>query len=282
MSTPSVTIRPLIDDDLAEAVALTDTMDWDLTEEDLRFMNSMEPEGCFVAISSGRVAGLITSASFGNVGWLGNVIVESIRRGKGIGKALVEKALDHLQSRGVITTGLYAYQNVISFYEQFGFIRDRKFLWLVCQEAEWEGAPCKAIPPERLEELFVLDEDLFRARRRRLLSQIFQASPSLCKGTFHDDRLVSYVMGSKGESAEIGPWACLPGHEKEGFALFRSLAHELRDLKVFVGVPAWRAEVANFLFEIGFKEDFEVIRMYKGQPLLDKEGILAIESLERG
>jgi len=282
MSTPIHTIRPLIDGDLAEAVALTDTMDWNLGEEDFRFMNIIEPGGCFVAISGGRVVGLITTASFGHVGWLGNVIVESTRRGKGLGKALVEKALSHLEKKGVTTTGLYAYQNVIHFYEQFGFVGDRDFLWLVCQEAAWKGTPCEPLPPERLKDLLRLDEDFFGASRRRLLSKVFKASPSLCRGIFRNGRLLTYVMGSKGESAEVGPWASLPGYDKESLALFRSLADVLNGLKVFIGVPAWRSEIINFLFEIGFKEDFRVARMYRGLPLPERQGILAIESLERG
>ncbi len=281
MSAPGYVVRTLTDGDFTEAVALTDTMDWNLGEEDFRFMNIIEPGGCFVAISNGRIVGLVTTASFGHMGWLGNVIVESALRGKGIGRALVEKALSYLENRGVTTTGLYAYQNVILFYEQFGFVRDRDFLWLVCQKAAWRGTPCEPIPPERLEDLFRLDEELFGASRRRLLSELFRASPSLCRGIFQNGRLLAYIMGSRGESAEVGPWASLQGHEKKSLELLRSLSDELRGLRTYVGVPAWKLEIVDFLLEIGFKKDFQVTRMFKGQPIPDK-GVLAIESLERG
>ena len=272
----------MTDGDFAEAVALTDTMDWGLSEDDFGFMNLMEPKGCFVAVSRGEVIGLITTISFGRVGWVGNVIVQSARRGEGMGKALVEKALDYLEKRGVTTTGLYAYQNVIHFYEQFGFIRDKDFVWLICPEATWKGTPHRPLPQSRFEDLLKLDEEFFGASRRRLLRPIFEASPRLCRGILMNGRLVAYVMGSRGASAEIGPWACLPGHEKESLALMQSLADEVKGLEVFVGAPAWKKEAVDFLLGIGFEKSFVVTRMYRGPPILEKGSVLAIESLERG
>jgi len=274
-------IRPLTEGDFAQAVALTDTMDWGLGEDDFSFMKLMEPEGCFVAVFGGKVVGLITSISFGSVGWVGNVIVQSAHRGEGIGRELVERALDYLEKKGVTTVGLYAYQNVVRFYEQFGFIKDRDFVWLVCPEAAWKGTPASSLSQSRLEDLLKLDEELFGAPRRRLLKPIFEGSHGLCRGIIQNGRLVAYVMGSKGKSAEIGPWACLRGYEQESLSLFQSLADEVKGLEVFVGVPAWRSEVVDFLLGIGFKKRFILPRMYRGPPLPD-EGVLAIESLERG
>jgi predicted N-acetyltransferase YhbS len=282
MTSQSFCLRPIRNSDFAEAIALTETVDWGLCEEDFRLMSLLEPQGSFVAVSGGHVVGLITSVSYGHLGWIGNVIVEPSRRREGIGRALVEKALEHLERRHVTTVGLYAYHEVIGFYEQLGFVGDRDFVWLVCTEADWTGVPVEPFLPEGFDDLLRLDEDLFGASRRRLLKLLYEGSPSLCRGVFEGGRLVAYVMGSSGELVEVGPWAAVTGYEEEGLGLFRSLADEVRGREVLVGVPAWKRGVINFLTSIGFERRFAVTRMYRGPPVPEKDCVLGIESLERG
>ncbi|MEM3041901.1 MAG: GNAT family N-acetyltransferase, partial [Nitrososphaerota archaeon] len=213
---------------------------------------------------------------------IGNVIVKPNRRGEGIGKALVNKAIEHLEKKNVVTIGLYAYHDVIQFYEKFGFTRDREFVWLVCQKANWKGVPFTHVNAEKFERLLKLDERLFGASRRRLLKLLYNFSPSLCRVSFEGEELVAYLMGSEGDSIEIGPWAALPGYEKSGFDLFKSLADDVRGLKVVIGVPAWKREIVYFLVELGFERKFNIVRMYRGPPVPETECLFGIESLERG
>jgi predicted N-acetyltransferase YhbS len=277
-------IRRMEKKDMAQSVALTDLMDWGLTEEDFAFNIGLEPGGCFVAVSEGeRVVGVITSVAYGKVGWVGNVIVHPRRRDSGIGAALVSHALDHLTMRGVVTTGLYGYRNVVHFYERLGFRVSRPFSWMSCKTVSWMGEAAPSAEPTDIQAIVELDERCFGAPRQRLLRSLLASPFAVTRVALDQGKLISYVAATKfEETVEIGPWASVKGREQEGLQLFRSLGEELRGLEAHVGVPSDRPDLTRFLSDIGFAEEFPVNRMYHGQPLPDNRCTLAMESLERG
>ncbi len=90
-------VRKLLEEDFDFAVNLTDTRDWQLTEEDFRFMLEMEPEGCFVLLYDSVRVGLVTNVSFGKVGWLGILIVDEKHRKSGGGRLLVQHSLEYFK-----------------------------------------------------------------------------------------------------------------------------------------------------------------------------------------
>ena len=64
----------------------------------------MQPDGVFVAEdSSGNIVGYITTRldSTSRTGWIPNLAVDPAQQGKGIGRALIEFALDFFRERGM-------------------------------------------------------------------------------------------------------------------------------------------------------------------------------------
>ncbi len=57
----------------------------------------MDPEGCSVGETGGRLVGFIFSRTWGGVGWFGSFGVLPEMQGKGIGKALLQTSLDYLR-----------------------------------------------------------------------------------------------------------------------------------------------------------------------------------------
>ncbi len=278
-----ISIRSIRQDDFCQTVALTNLMNWGFNVEDFYFMKEIEPEGCFVAMKDTDVIGLITSVSLGDMGWIGNVIVVPKERKRGIGAALVKEALNHLHIEGVKTVGLYAYRKVVPFYENFGFKSSRGYSWLVCRKSSWSGEMIPKLVSRDLTAILEFDEQCFGAPRKRLLEAIYESPHSVCVAAIREGRPTAYIMAVKSSfSAEIGPWVCEHGHEKEGFRLFKSLGNELAGLETHVGVPSDRHELVGFLSRLGFAEDFPVVRMYCGPPPVDTDCALAMESLERG
>jgi GNAT superfamily N-acetyltransferase len=55
------------------------------------------------------------------VGWIGNVILNEDKRGRGGGSYLVKHLITFLTEKGVKTIGLYAYSERLRFYERLGF-----------------------------------------------------------------------------------------------------------------------------------------------------------------
>ncbi len=92
--------------------------------QNINYYLEKEPEGCFVAIQDGKIAGSIISHVWGKIGWFGPLEVEATLQGQGIGKALVQESLRYLESKGCTTRGCEtmatSYKNT-SFYLKMGF-----------------------------------------------------------------------------------------------------------------------------------------------------------------
>lgn len=84
------------------------------------------PGTCFVATSRGRVVGVVLSGHDGRRGFIYHTAVAIDERGKGYGKALVERALAALRAEGINKVALVAYENNDignGFWEALGFDR---------------------------------------------------------------------------------------------------------------------------------------------------------------
>lgn len=83
----------------------------------------------FIAEENNQIVGTIIAGFDGHRGWLYSLAVIPKKRNQGIGKLLVNKALDELIKIGCLKVNLQIYSNndlVINFYKKLGFsIEDR-------------------------------------------------------------------------------------------------------------------------------------------------------------
>jgi GNAT superfamily N-acetyltransferase len=86
------------------------------------FLLQAFPQGCFVYKDDGQPVAFVTSIAYGSNGWLGNLIVISDWRGRGIGKILTEYAIESLRSAGVQSVWLAATEAGKRIYQRFGFV----------------------------------------------------------------------------------------------------------------------------------------------------------------
>jgi hypothetical protein len=268
--------------DITSAIKLTNTVEWGFTESDFRFMLNLEPEGCFVVYDMNKLIGVLTTIQFEHQGWIGNVIVDSNYRDRNIGSHLVQHAMQYLQKCGVCTIGLYAYLDVVPFYDQLGFKKDERFVFLV-----GSGCQCDCLPhilPMRdrdLEKALALDRRCFGVSREKLLKPIFFGSKELCYATYEGDELVGFIMGGQySKTAEIGPLICRS--QDKAANLLTTLLRHFTNLAVYIGIPESKSKILLLLNELGFRESFKVLRMYYGHKPQDNDCIVAVESLERG
>jgi len=278
-----LTIRKMTTADVAFAVELTDTMNWDLTRRDFRFIMALEPTGCFVALQGATKVGITTTAHFGRVGWIGNVIVDSRYRGKGIGVELVKHAVDYLTKKSATTTGLYAYMDTVAFYEKLGFKADSSFVHLVGYGTsfDFDRERVKRMTPKDLEDAISLDKSCMGWNRERLLRTIFKDSNDLCYIARDQDRLLGFIMADWYRQ-EVGPCVFRPESAEVAVNLLKAVLSQLNKREVRIGVSENRAEIIKALKKMNFTEEFRVVRMYWGKLLEDTDCLLAMESLERG
>ena len=86
------------------------------------------PNTCFVAEENGELVGVILSGHDGRRGFIHHTTVRTGYRGKGIGKKLVDAAMNALEAEGIHKVALVAFEkNVLgnTFWEKAGFtVRD--------------------------------------------------------------------------------------------------------------------------------------------------------------
>jgi GNAT superfamily N-acetyltransferase len=276
-------VKNMSEDDFAFAVNITDTMDWNLVEDDFKFMMTLEPEGCFVLLNGSERVGIVTTVSFGKIGWIGNLIVSENYRKKGAGAMLVRYSLDYLTNKTVETVGLYAYIDTIHFYRRIGFEYDSEFV--VFQGTSFSSpvrADVREIRIEDVRDVIDFDGSCFGASRKKLLEPILRNSNNLCYMSCENGQIVGYAAAKVYDGiAELGPLVCLKGHNDVAAALLKATLKSLDGYHVSMCIPRKESMIYNLLKASGFSESFPVARMFFGYPSVE-DCIYMAESLERG
>jgi GNAT superfamily N-acetyltransferase len=278
-----VIIRNLLREDFAFASRLTDTMNWNLVEEDFEFMTDLEPKGCFLAIEDSVKVGLATTIAFKEIGWLGNVIVEKSHRRKGIGSQLVQHALSYLKGKDVKTTGIYAYMERVPFYNKIGFEHESDFVVIKGKvSSKIPQASFPNVKEEDIKKILNLDQECFGASRKKLLLSLLLNPDNVSLKYVVNEKILGFIIAKVYSGmAEIGPLVCLEENKHKVIELLIATLNKLQGLEVSMCLPKRELEILNALSKQGFMPDFQVARMFYGFPRT-MEGIYAAESLERG
>jgi ribosomal protein S18 acetylase RimI-like enzyme len=270
-------------EDFPFAVQLANTVNWNMTVNDFMFMVKLEPQGCFVQFHDKERVGIATTVSFEEAGWFGNFILKKDARGKGAGTLLLKYAIDYLKSKGAETIGLYAYPQLINFYQRFGFEPEVDFSVLKGKAAFPSAQePLREAEKQDFPKILELDRKCFGANRKKLLNSILLDEGNLCYLLTEMDEIIGFVAAKvDGKMAEIGPLICHANRKEAAAMLLNNVLSRLNGLDVFMYIPKKEKRLLCALYKMGFKEDFHVVRMFLG-PALAENCLYAAESLERG
>ena len=278
-------VKKMSVEDLALAVRLTNTMNWELSKDDFKFMMELNPDGCFVLLSDSKRVGIATTISFDKTGWLGNLIVKESSRERGGGSLLVRHAINHLIKKDVQTIGLYSYIDKIPFYRRFGFKYNTEFIALKGKgfsDSTSTRTCLREARKENIQEIVNLDNHYFGASRRKLLEKIILNPNNVCFICIENKQILGFVMAKVYERmAEVGPLVCQRGCSDVANDLLKTILNVLEGVEVFIFIPKNEFTILKLLIKSGFREMFRVARMFYGSPLI-KDCIYLAESLERG
>jgi GNAT superfamily N-acetyltransferase len=173
-----VEIRLLSERDLSAAMRLKELSHWNQTEPDWRRLLKLGPRGCFAACLDQQVIGTVTTAVYGTeLAWVGMMLVAPEVRRQGLGKRLMQAALDYLDSLGVTSIKLAATAAGRPLYESLGFVAEGLI-------ERWEGvAPTmekkdSAITDDQpFKVVYALDSQAFGADRRPWLEALRTEAP---------------------------------------------------------------------------------------------------------
>ncbi len=275
-------VKNMSKEDIPFAVRLADTMDWNQAEEDFKFMMKLESKGCFVLFRDSERVGIVTTISFGNIGWFGNLIVTEQHRKKGAGSLLASHAVKYLKHNNVETVGLYAYTDKVPFYERFGFKYDSHFIVLSGNGFSSQiDSHIREGGKADIQKIIDYDCSCLGFSRRKLLEPILLDSDNLCH-IYENRKMAGYAIAKVYQRmAEVGPMVCHQGCNEIAIKLLKAILNGLNGLAISMCISKKQAALLSILKWHGFGEKFRVARMFHGPPFNDKCICLA-ESLERG
>ena len=280
-----ITFHTMTPDDQGFFLGLINMVGWGLTDTDYRRMLAFSPEGIFKATLGGGDVGIVVTVDYGEMAWIGNLIVVPEMRGRGIGEALMRRAMEHLEGRGVRTIRLDGVQKAIPLYRRLGF---RDEYWSLRYTGRASRSPDAYAEPMRksdLDAVTELDEAFFKGRRGHLLRWVYDRFPDLCFASWKDGELTGFIMAKDGsDSLKVGPWICRPGYEAVAETLLRSLMNMRVGEDVWVGCPEGNRSGVAVLERNGFMSLPCSLRMCYGDCGVreDVEGIYGLGGPDKG
>jgi len=199
-------LRQMTRHDIPAGMQLKEVADWNQTEADWEFFLAAQPEGCFVSEVDDRVVGTVTTIIYeGRFAWIGMLLVEPELRNRGIGRALLQQAVQHLDSRDVPCMKLDATPQGKALYEKLGFVDE-------CEIERWElkrqaGQAKSAVTAPHLGRILNLDREVFGADRSALLQALGEAAPEFVEVLVGPTGVSGYSFGRHGSHSDhLGPW----------------------------------------------------------------------------
>jgi len=279
-------VRPMRDEDIDFALALTASEGWGYSAADFARLRTLEPEGCLVHEYDGRLQGLLTVTTYGDVAWLGAVVVLPEWRGQHVGQSMMAAALRFCEGRGVRSVRLNAYLHVVPFYEKLGFRGETENIRFIVDDPDHrEGfSGGRASVVEDPAWLYDLDGRYFGTPRRALLQRLAREKESFVIAVERGGRPVGYLAAGVNEGAcEIGPWVVESREPVAATTLLEEAFGHAAAGAYAVTAPSANREAVEMLTSIGFREAFRTLRMTRGpMPPEDLSGIWGLGGLEKG
>ena len=202
-----LTLTELRETDLADALALSTGEGWNQTPADWWRLLRLGPGGCFAARVDGRLVGTVTTTIHDpTLAWIGMMIVHPSARRRGLGAALMTRALEHLDAAGVSCVKLDATPAGLPLYRRLGFEEEVLFeRWLgVARPADATSRPLEQ--SAALDSILPLDRSAFGADRSRLLAMLDAEALAVHVVRDAESRNEGYALAREGRIATyLGP-----------------------------------------------------------------------------
>jgi ribosomal protein S18 acetylase RimI-like enzyme len=256
-------------EDLEAFLALAIAEGWICGRWEFDFLFRTFPQGCLLAREGGIPVGFVTSIKYGESGWIGNLIVRGELRGKGIGTALMEKALAALADAGAATVWLTASRAGKPIYEALGFTTvDVVNRWV------GEGIGGKAPKRESIPraEILAIDQAGWGDRREAIIDAVAGRGRVLAtNGAF-------LVRQPCADGIQLGPWG---GTDSGALLLLNDVLAEVGyGQRVFLDVPIRNSGQTALLLGMGFSVRGSTLLMYRGEePAYAPGRIFALASM---
>lgn len=262
------TFRTMTTADIDLGMSLKRQAGWNQTREDWQRFIALAPQGCFIAVEDDRDVATVTTTMFGSVGWIAMVLVDESMRGRGIGKAVLNHAIAHLESQHARSIRLDATPMGRPLYEKLGFVAQFDLVRYAGRSTLAAPlAPVEPMDETLLPEVLALDASVTATPRSALIRTLIEQQPHLTRIVRRDNTLHGYVTARPGEdAAQIGP--CIASINTGRALLADALARHAGQ-QVYIDVPADNAEAIRVVESAGLTPQRNLTRMTRGTPIVE-------------
>lgn len=250
-----VEIRTMRREDVDAAARWTDEAGWTTeTREEFELFLERDPAGCLFADASGRPAGVCVATSYGERGFVGELLVDRSFRGGGVGPTLFDLAVARLTGLGCRAVSLDAVARAVPFYESRGFRPVARSLRLLGRVPPRVAGGLRPLAAADLPAVLAVDRRAFGGDRSFFLERRLAMAPELAWVRTSGGRVTGYVFGRRREAfAWAGPLWASPSDADPGpiLAAFASGAGDGTDIMAGV-LESNKPAVAAFA-ALGFK-----------------------------
>lgn len=258
------TIRQLGSDDLEGALTLSSTAGWNQRIEDWRMLLTIAPRGSFVAREGERIVGTAIGIDYGGFGWIAMMLVDPAYRGRGLGRGLLEAAMDAVAPDRPIR--LDATPMGRPLYQSYGF-EDEAMLSRCVADPEARRMPAGAASPgvrqltrDDLNILARRDEVIFGGDRRAVLDWSVARAPQYARRTRSADGVEAYCFGRQGRLFDqIGP--IVASDTDAARSLVTAATPAAGGRAVVIDAFDTRTDFTSWLTECGFRVERPLFRM---------------------
>ena len=252
--------RDMLESDIESGLDLCRFAGWNQLENDWKMFLQLAPRGARVAINDeNKVIGTVATIAYENrFSWIGMVLVHPEMKRQGIGTNLLREALNILQNQE--TVKLDATPAGREVYLKFDFRDEYNLSRMMATGLNiptQRGA--RSIRHDDFDSILETDEIVFGASRKNLLSLLQKNAPQFCFVSNDSNR--SYCFGRNGYNfTQIGPVIATDLEQAISVA-----AAALNNTKGPVILDVIKGSAfAQWLSSIGFMEQRDLIRMYRG------------------
>jgi GNAT superfamily N-acetyltransferase len=259
-----LTIRTMTVADIGVGLELCRLAGWNQLEPDWQRLLALAPDGVFIAEEDGRPCGSGSTTVYGNrTAWIGMILVHPAFRNRGIGTAIMNKCIEHLQSKAVESIKLDATDLGRPVYLKLGFLDERPIHRYAGKRPRGVAAhrETRAIAADDWPAIGNVDRMAFDADRLDLLRILSGEAPAAVISD--SGRVRGYGFARRGYNASfVGPAVATDADAAR--AIVETLLAGLPDGEVFWDVLPDNTAGKELAESLGLTVARRLVRMYLG------------------
>ena len=212
-----------------------------------------DPDGCFLVEVDGHSIGMMTTTCYRQTGWMGNRIIDSAWRGKGVGTQLLRHGFDYLRGLGIKTIRVESEETSIRQCHQLEFedeLRSPRMLYQGGPPAP--GKEVAELTTDNFGEIAALDAEVFGDDRMRFLELMLKMSDGAWKAHRPTGDVCGFIMRLPMMNClMIGP--CVAEDPETASDIIRRALQKVDDKPVVASIPGTNTAGLELHRSLGFR-----------------------------